>query len=364
MRLACVIGTYPTPSETFIAREMEGLRARGHDIVPFSLFQPDTGPADGVCYGWETEFDRFLQRYAPRRAAHALAARWRREFAARRCEAVMAHFGSLPSSIALDAAENLPLVVSLHARDLYVEAQRLPEKLARARAIVTCTRANQAYLQQLFPAQAGKIHLVYHGLPADWTEAPVPERARPPQAPLRILAAGRLVEKKGFRHLLAACAELQQQGFPFQATILGDGPQGRALVALRRTLGLQDVLALEGWVNQEDLRRGLAWADVFCCPSVMAADGDRDGLPNVLLEAMASGLPVVASRLSGIPEAVEDSRSGLLAPPADPQALALALSCCADPTLRLRLGSEGRRCVAERFQASAWLTRLEELLTA
>jgi len=362
MRLAYIVGTYPQPSETFIAREVEGLRARGHEVHLFSLFTPEEGEAKGVVYAWPGELERGFRHYFPRVAVRMLAWEWKKRFARLHCDAVVAHFGSLPSTIALEAAKRLPLFISLHARDIYVEAERLEEKLARATGIVTCTQANVDYLRTRFPEYAEKIHLVYHGLPESWLSIPVPERSRAAGEPLHLLAAGRLVEKKGFRFLLEACARLHTDGFPFNVSILGDGPQLDELIRLRKELDLREVLALEGWMQEQELLAGYAWADVFCCPSVIAADGDIDGLPNVVVEAMASGLPIIGSRLSGIPEAVEDGDSGLLVPPADPAALAIAISCCADPDLRVRMGARAHTRACECFRAEHWLSRLETIL--
>jgi len=207
MRLAYIVGAYPRASETFIAREIAGLRARGHALDIYSLFAPAEGPAEGVVYGWPNAAARLLRKVT---GAGALARRWRKALGD--YDAVVAHFGSLPSTVALEAVGDRPLVLSLHARDLYVEAERLEEKIARAAVVVTCTAANAAFLRAAYPAQAAKMRLVYHGLPRAWLDAPVPDRRRAPGDPLRLVAVGRVVAKKGYGVLIDACARLQQAG--------------------------------------------------------------------------------------------------------------------------------------------------------
>ncbi len=353
MRLAYLLGTYPTPSETFIAREIAGLQARGHTVEIFSLFAPPAGKVPDVHYGWTTPLQRALRRLSPGAATRAVAQRW----AARLNEVdlVVAHFASQPSSLLLDLPIVPPFIVSAHARDLYVEAARLAEKVARAAAVVTCTRANLDFLRARFPTDADRCHLVYHGLPAEWLSTPVPARPRMPDAPLRVLAVGRLVPKKGYARLLEACAHWQG----VEVRILGDGPLFQELQALRARLGVAERVALDGWASPAQVRAAYAWADLLCCPSVLAADGDRDGLPNVVLEAMSTGLPVVGTRVSGIPEAVEDGVTGLLVSPGDAAALAAALRRCVDPTVRAAWGTAARARVVACFAATDWLAVLE-----
>ncbi|MHB9022929.1 MAG: glycosyltransferase family 4 protein [Armatimonadota bacterium] len=362
MHLAYILSTYPKPSETFIAREVEGLRARGHQITLFSLFSRGSDLIDDVTYGWPTRMARAAGKLGGSAARRSLGLRWQTHFIAQRIDAVVAHFGSLPATVAVEAAGELPLLISLHARDIYVDNKHLPDNIAAARAIVTCTHANLVYLREHYPQQAKRIHMIYHGLPADWLAVPPPERQRSPEEPLRLLAVGRLVEKKGFAVLLKACALLKKQNIPFHARIIGDGPLRRKLEKQWWRAQLEDEIRLHGWASAQEVRAAYAWADIFCCPSVVAPDGDRDGLPNVLTEAMSTGLAVVGSRLSGIPEAVEDGVSGLLVSPGNPEELAATLARCADPALRRRLGVNAARYVREHFDGEHWLGQLEYLL--
>jgi glycosyltransferase involved in cell wall biosynthesis len=361
MRLAYVVGTYPQPSETFIAREIDGLRARGHHLDIYSLFAPAEGRLDGTTYGWPSPAARLLRKVT---GTAPVVGRWRREFTRGGYDAIVAHFGSQPSTVALDAADSLPLILSLHARDIYVEAERLEDKLTRATAVITCTAANVEYLRAHFPAQQEKVHLVYHGLPHPWFDAPLPERQREPDAPLRLVAVGRLVPKKGYGVLIDACARLRQAGIPHLLHVVGDGPLREALHENAWQAGVADSVDFAGWAAEPAVRAAYAWADVFCCPSVITTDGDRDGLPNVLVEAMATGLPAVGSAISGIPEAIDDGATGLLVPPGDAAALADALARLRDSSLRAQLGAHAAACVRERFDGEQWLDTLEGYFTS
>jgi len=361
MHLAYIIGTYPQASETFIAREVAGMRARGHVVDLYSLYAPKEREV-GVTYGWSSSTARVVRKLGGTAADRTLARRWRRRVAESGVEVVVAHFGSQPSTIAQEVAGALPLLVSLHARDLYVEAERLAEKCARAAAVVTCTAANAAYLRHLFPECASRIHLLYHGLPSAWLEAPLPARIRPDKASLRLLAMGRFVEKKGYSVLLEACAILRQRGQPFELRLVGAGPLQKALTAQSQRLGIAEGVQWPGWLPPADVREAYAWADLFCCPSLLAADGDRDGLPNVLTEAMSTGLPAIGSRFSALPEAIIQDGTGILVPPGDAPAFAEALIRLTDPARRASLGLAAASHIRTHFAARPGLDLLEMLL--
>ena len=171
------------------------------------------------------------------------------------------------------------------------------------------------------------------------------------------------MEKKGFAVLLAACALLRQRALPFTLCILGDGPWRRRLAASACRLGIAPQTTLAGWADAAQVRAAYASADVFCCPAILAADGDRDGLPNVLVEAQSTGLPAVGSAFSGILEAIDDGHTGFLVPPGDAAALAAALSRYTDPTLRAAHGAAARALCLARFNGEHWLDVLERVIT-
>jgi glycosyltransferase involved in cell wall biosynthesis len=253
----------------------------------------------------------------------------------------------------------LPLLISAHARDIYVEAGDLHGKLERASALVTCTQANVDYLRSRYPDFAQKIHLIYHGLPVDWLATPPPSPARDSATPLAIIAAGRFVRKKGFSTLLEACARLR---FPWSLTIIGDGELRAELLHRRDSLGLIQQITFPGWLDENALRAAFATADICCCPSIIDVDGDRDGLPNVLIEAQASGLAVIGSNISGIPEAIRDGETGLLVPANDTTALTDAITHLNDTQYRKKLATNASAFVRVHFSGSRGLDKLENLL--
>ena len=206
------------------------------------------------------------------------------------------------------------------------------------------------------------VHTIYHGLD---TRAFTPPAQRPaPQDVPLIVAVGRFVEKKGFVYLIEACALLQRKGIPFRCLIIGEhGDQYERVQALISTHGLEEVVELHEPVPQERLRAIYARATLFALPCHVTASGDRDGIPNVVAEAMAMGLPVVCTRVSGIPEIVEHHVSGWLIPERDVESLAGALqTLLGDPALRARLGAAGRDVICECFDSARTTRALKRLL--
>ncbi len=275
-----------------------------------------------------------------------------------------AHFAHRSTQVAMLAGmlTGLPFSFSAHAKDIYAaDPADLREKVQAAQFVVTCTRANQKYLQEIVAAdQRDKIHLCYHGVDISKFR---PFEGRIIRDRHLILAVGRLVEKKGFRHLLNACKILRDKGHDFRCLIIGEGPDRRSLQKMVRTLALQDVVVFEGSRSQEEVLDSYRRATVFALPCQVVKDGDRDGIPNVLFEAMATGLPVVSTPVSGIPELIENGRNGLLVAERDPEALASAIELLLqDGALREGLGRNARFTVATEFDSKIHARRLAELL--
>jgi glycosyltransferase involved in cell wall biosynthesis len=308
---------------------------------------------------------------------------------------IHAHFAHGATTVAWLAGMicDLPFSFTAHATDIYREsvnpAGLLRRKLAAARFVVTCTQANRAYLEE----RAGRtpVHCLYHGLNADFTDllSNADRRAgHRTHGCLRILSVGRLVPKKGFDILVEACGILEQCGVAFETIIVGEtGEAGEAGLAsggggdavlpgspaakrhyagdIRRRivdLGLQHRVRLAGPMSQAALFDEYQAASVLCLPCRIVEDGDRDGIPNVLAEAMACGLPVVTTPVSGIPELVDDGVNGLLVPAGQPEAVAEALCRLhADPALAGRLGCAAQATIRERFDADESARRLVAL---
>ena len=264
----------------------------------------------------------------------------------------------------------VPFSFTAHAKDIYQAelnpGDLLERKLGAARFVATCTCANAHVLGARHP-RAEEIHTIYHGLDTDYfSPAPVPASVQANGEPPLILAVGRLVEKKGFDQLIAACARLKQAGLRFRCAIVGE--RGSALPSLRaqiETLGLQDHVQLRSAVTQDQLREIYRGAQVFALPCQIMEDGDRDGFPNVLAEAMAMGVPVVSTAISGIPEMIDDGVHGLLVQPRDPQALAHALHrVLTEPELHASLAGAGRERICERFDSRLTTLALRDLFIA
>jgi len=242
----------------------------------------------------------------------------------------------------------------------------LPEKLLAARLVVTCTEYARALLLARYPAlRADRVVCVHHGL-----DTALYRPAGPPaRDEFGVLAVGRLVPKKGFDVLLRGFARARsalRRGGPTPAlrlvlAIVGEGPERKRLEALVRELELGDSVRMPGELAAARVREELAGASVLVAPSVRTPRGDSDGLPNAVLEAMACGRPVLASRLAGLPEAVIDGRTGFLFPPGNDEALAALLARLArNPELAARLGREARLVAEERFSLEVSSRRLIE----
>ncbi len=278
-----------------------------------------------------------------------------------------AHFAHGTTTVTWLAATITGLDFSFtgHARDIYAPQLNphgwLRRKLLAARFVVTCTAANVNHLQAIAPE--ARIHLVYHGLSADFARLLI-DHTPPASAngTLHVLGVGRLVAKKGFDVLVDACAVLDRRGVPFEALIVGqDDKHGDAVRWRIAERGLEDKVRLPGAMGPNELLAQYSRADAVCMPCRLLPD-DRDGIPNVLVEAMAAGTPVVATGVSGIPELVEDGVNGLLVRPEDPEALADALlRVHRDSELAARLRSAARETVSERFDGDRHARRLAAL---
>ena len=385
-RVAYLVGNYPTVSHTFIAREVAGLRARGVDVQTFSvrrtppeqlltaadrraaeetsvILPPPIGELLGAhLRALARRPRRYLatlalaQRVSPAGARHRLwhlfyfaeaillAERLRR----RGIGHLHAHFANVATAVALLAAhydepDGLTWSFTMHGPSEFDDVTRfaLAEKVRRATFVACIGDYCRSQLMKLVePSQWGKLTIVHCGL--DTTRFTPVERAERPAA--AVLCVGRLVPDKGQSILLAALADLRARGVAITATFAGDGPERAALEAQAERLGLDGAVEFAGAVGQDRVHELYAAADVFCLPSF------AEGVPVVLMEAMATGLPVVTTRIMGIPELVEHDVAGLLVPPGRADALAAALDAlAADPQRRAAMGRAGRAKVVAEY---------------
>lgn len=244
---------------------------------------------------------------------------------------IHAHFCHTPASVACFASEltGLPFSFTAHAKDIYTsEPDQLVRKIRKARFVVTCTRYNADYLKRLKgSAENGEreltpIHTIYHGIDLDLFEF---NGSRPAGPPWNILSVGRMVPKKGYDDLLKALKLLEETGLDFRFIHIGSGESEPLVRQMIRDLGLQHRVRLLGTLTHREVLAHYRTAHCFALACKIAANGDRDGIPNVLVEAMATGLPVVATSVSAIPELVEDGVTGFLAEPENPAAVANAI---------------------------------------
>jgi glycosyltransferase involved in cell wall biosynthesis len=392
-RVLYVVSLFPCWSETFIVREINGLIERGADVRIVSLRHPSEAlvqadarallgrvsyPPRGIAEAAAAfrELARSPLPHArlllkivrglamrPVALAKSLVAWWRTLALVPRVRAmapdwIHAHWATYPSTSALALAQALgvPFSFTAHAHDLFVEDHLQMEKLTAARFSVTISEFNRSLLRRRFGAEAvERLHVIRCGVrPEDLPFKPEGEREAG-----RLLAVGRLDEIKGFDVLVEACARLRDAGVPFSCEIVGEGELRSSLEERVRSLRLEGSVALLGALAQEDVRARLYRASVFVMPSVVAADGNMDGIPVALMEAMAAGLPVVSTTVSGIPEIVTDGSNGRLVPPRDPEALAdMIRSLLDDPEGRRRLAAGARETVERQFNAAREASRL------
>lgn len=396
--LAVLVKTWPKLSETFILEEILGLERRGWSLRLYAMAaptdalthaalkrvrapvtylpEPARARAGELAAGhWRAlrstpiAYLSELIRMA-RRGRAARIAFWRAGWLADRMRAdhighLHAHFISAPTELAAIAARlaGRPFSISAHAKDIYLsKPAELRRRLCAARFTVTCTEANAQALQAIAPEAT--VHRMYHGVDrGQFQSIPSATRQAPENRAPLLLSIGRLREKKGLDTLIDACALLVQRGLAFDCEIVGYGPELARLTQRISDLRLHARVRLTGALTREQVIERYQRATVYVQPSRVAADGDRDGIPNVLLEAMAMELPVIATRVSGIPELVRDGLNGRLIEPDAPPALADAIAALlAQPALAAQWGSAARRTVAEHFDNDRNLALLSRLL--
>ncbi len=404
MTIAVVVKSWPRLSETFVAREILALESRGLDLALWSLRRPTDGKRHAlhdevrapVAYlpeylheeparvwrGWRTA--RRLPGYASARAAFLTDLR--RDLTRNRVRrfgqacvlaaelpaatrALYAHFIHTPGSVARYAGlmRGLAVGLSAHARDIWtIPPHERRTKIEAARFVTVCTEDGAAALREAAPDLASRVRLNRHGL--DLARWPAPESPRPARDgsdaadPVAILSVGRAVEKKGYGDLLDALARLPA-GLAWRFVHIGGGEGRPALVARAAALGLSARCDFQGSRAESEVRAAMRAADVFALTPKIAADGDRDGLPNVLVEAQSQALAVVATGTGGVTELIRDGETGLIAPAGDVARIAEALArLIAEPELRARLGAAGRARVAAEFRSDPSNDRIAALL--
>jgi colanic acid/amylovoran biosynthesis glycosyltransferase len=389
-RIGYVLKMYPRFSETFIVNEILALEAAGEDLDIFALRLPTDGRFHAsladvrarVTYmpsqvkaqeAWDLLRDghRVLPHLgldlpyvldlpvADAAGAMQLALLVRRLGISH----LHAHFATVATDVARVAARLSGVTYSFtaHAKDVFhssVDPEAMRRKLSEASVVVTVSDFNVRHLRATYGAAADRVIRVYNGLDLDRFGF-----ASPANRPPVVVGVGRLVEKKGFTHLIDAVAQLLRHGREVRLDLVGTGDEEPLLRAQVSSLGVDTHVRFLGPLPQERVREVVQHAAVLAAPCVVAADGNRDGLPTVLLEAMALGTPCVATPVTGIPEAVRPGHTGLLVPPADAPALAVALGRLIDDReLRVRLALNARALVERDFDVRSTSEQLRDVL--
>lgn len=397
-KIAYILGGFPILSETFILEELRELEKQGVSLHIFSLFK--LKPVKGAQATWNmtapvtpiADYSKFFLLFCAMqcflrsplrfiRTSVAMVGHFRLRFLIG-CRVLLfasflanqfkhedighmhAHFAWEASYVAqfTHLLTGISYSFTAHAEDIYVPSKAsLAYRINMARFVVASTVFNQEYMRTLVDQESGKrIHQIYSGI--NLQNFPSFTEVSSPQMPPLILAVCRLVEKKGLIYLLEACHILANQGYTFSCQIIGDGPLRQELEEQIRELELVDKVILHGARSNKEVLEIYPKATIMALPCVISKDGDRDGLPTVLMEALYAGIPSVSTTITGNPELIESEVNGLLVPPNNSTALAAALArLLDDSSLCARFAAAGHQTVLERFNAAHNVKRLRNL---
>jgi colanic acid/amylovoran biosynthesis glycosyltransferase len=405
MRLAYLLLHFPRLTETFVAEEIRCVLAEGAEVRIISLLGPSRGAVQAVSQElldhtwyapglstsrlWEAQlhylfkapkvyFSLLVELMGQPLPTHPISLLVKRlviflkavAVAAyledTRVELVHAHFAWLSGGAAWVCARLLgvPFTVTVHAYDAFSgRNDLLPLVSRRARRVVAISEVNRSQVQDAGKVPATAIAVIHCGVDCSkFGDYSREAEARGRSASVKLLSVGSLVEKKGHRCLVEACELLRSRGVCFDCTIIGDGPEKKVLEDQIRTCGLEGYVHLVGARLQGEVIAAYRASDIFVLSATVAADGDRDGIPVVLMEAGASGLPLISTSVSGIPELVRHEETGLLVPAGDVSSLGAAIVELADdPAKRARLGGNARVLVESEFNIESNARRLASL---
>jgi glycosyltransferase involved in cell wall biosynthesis len=386
LKIGYVVKMYPRFSETFIANEILELEKRGADVTIFSIKKPNEGQfhpqvakikakayyledldsrkwPQWLAEVWKllgTDSRQFLNllgeafsRGDSSRAELLMMATWVAAQAKHmELDHLHAHFASLPSTIAYLASQITGITFSFtaHAKDIFVytpEEHLLREKLLSASFVITVTQFNHRFLKESIPEiGSNTVKVIHNGVDL---EQFAPDLTRSRNSDL-ILSVGRLVPKKGFADLLDACHLLKNKNIPFRCNIVGDGPEMSSLLQKRRDLNLEGEVVFSGPKRQDEVLELMRQATLLCLPCTIASDGNQDALPTVILEALACGLPVISTKVSGIPEMIDSGVDGILVEPNDPVSLSEQIALLLNSKkLQMEFAQNGRHKAEDKF---------------
>ena len=407
LRIAYLVKTFPRLSETFILNEILGVEELGLELTIFSLrklppeaepVHPDVAKVKGpvryipslVRPLWPPGLVLLLfshlallfaapQRYFatlrfhfgsgnnPRLKDFLQAGYLARAVSREQFTHLHAHFANVPTTVAeiVKHFTGIPFSFTAHAKDIYLTPNpELTRKIRKAECVLTCTAVNQRYLAGL-ASESTPVRLTYHGVDVSrFRELPRADSIPHKRVPL-ILSVARLCEKKGLEFLIEACRMLVDRGMAFQCRIVGYGPLEHKLQKMILNLSLQDRVSLLGKMTQDQLAALYPQADLFVLPCQVLENGDRDGIPNVLFEAMVCEVPIISTDVPGVCELIEHQKNGLLVEQRNPLALADAMQLLiGSPGLRDNLARNGRQTVLENFTRESSARTVYNILTS
>lgn len=407
LRVAYLVKTFPRLSETFILNEILGVEDLGLELTIFSLrklppeaepMHPDVGKVKGpVRYIpslirplWPPGLLLLLfshlsflfaapKRYLatvrfhfgsgndPRLKDFLQAGYLARALSRGKFTHLHAHFANVPTTVAeiVKLLIGIPFSFTAHAKDIYLTPpSELARKIKKAECVLTCTAVNQRYLTGL-AGESTPVRLAYHGVDVSrFRELPPAESTPNKKFPL-ILSVARLCEKKGLEFLIAACRILVDRGLAFQCRIVGYGPLEDKLRQMIASLALNDSVLLLGKMTQDQLADLYPQANLFVLPCQVLENGDRDGIPNVLFEAMICGVPIISTRIPGVCELIEHQKNGLLVEQRNAVALADTMQhLMSSPDLRNALARNGRQTVLENFTRESSARNVYDILSS
>lgn len=404
MRIMYLLDKFPALSETFILNEITALLDMGHDVRVFSLKKPEAGPVQpevglyglmgrtayspavgggtlGVFLRAALELLRpglpglkaklamrryynaalgkeiFAKDFIAKTAVARAAARWG-------IEHIHCHFASENTRTAfiLNGIMGIPFTFTTHAYDIFIApSPELPEWARMAKNVITISEFNRSYMIEKFGIPEEKIRLITCSIYVD--------RIKPAEGynvnHLKIVSVSRLVEKKGYKYLIEACRILKEKGEKFTCEITGEGSERERLQGMIDSIGLGGMVRLDPPATRDEILRKVSSGSVFVLPCVQGKDGNMDGIPNVLMEAMALEIPVISTPIAGIPELIENGIDGILVPDESPEALAEAILRLKNESgLAERLRKSGRCKVEKKFNAAINVAELAEVFRA
>lgn len=394
MKIAYIVSLFPCLSETFILREIEELSNLGYDITIFSLKSARKKKLRHEAarkYRHVTHYPHILSffiailhplkfiklatkifKYNKSNFLYLLKSFYIIPIAMQYAEIMKqkdikhlhAHWATIPTSAAwiVNEITEIPYSFTAHAWDIWKNNEMLLVKIKDAKFTATISGFNKKLLSQdLSRRTTNKINIVHCGIDVDKFNYSQPQ----PYKKLKIISVGRFVEKKGFIYLVKACRQLLDRGFEFECSIVGKGPLWKEIAELITTLNMENHVNLPGAMAQEILQEEFKNSDLFVLPAVKAGNGDLDGIPVVLMEAMALGIPVISTKVSGIPELIDNGKSGLLVDEKNVSQLADTIEQFSSfSNFNIKFAVAGRRKIEQEFNIKKSAYQMSDLIQA